>query len=235
MRISSVHLAAAAAVLAISAAASAAILQDDPNYVAFEAEIGTIDNSSGTQPPDPNPGWVIDGVTGLNPMPPDPCGGSYVVNTDHTLSDPPPANDTLTYALELTNAGNYTVWFRVGYTTQDYEQTSDAANVNDSWYYQSGADGSAWTEDNTNSVKLDEWTWLEGPAGVSFSSTGPNTWVISSREDGVILDRVVLISEDNTDAVDGAYLDGLPNSIPEPDTLALLGLGGLALARRRRE
>jgi hypothetical protein len=205
------------------------IVQNDDHYVAFEAETGDIDNSSGTQPPSANPGWVVDGVV----SPPSGASeGSFVVNTDTTLEAAP--NDTLTYTIVLSNHGAYTPWFRAAYTTQDYELSTDPANVNDSWYFQSGLDGVNWTEDNGNPVSATEWKWFNGGASVTFSSAGTVDWVVSSREDGLILDRIVLISEDNPDTVDDAYLDGLANSIPEPNTFVLFGAGLLTAWFGRR-
>lgn len=211
----------------------ATIVQDDNDYIAFETEIGDIDNSDGTQPPSANPGWIVDGVT-TGPMPANPSGDSYVVNTDNDLGNAP--NDTLAYEIDLLNDGGYTAYFRYAYTTQNYEGADDRANQNDSWYYQSGSDGASWTRMNGVGPSLTAWKWRAGGDDVTFSATGTVDWLVSSREDGAILDRIVLISEDNTNTISDTYLDSLDNStvVPEPATAALLGLAGIALLRRRR-
>mgnify|MGYP006272317491 FL=1 len=213
------------AALAITASASSAatIIQDDANYIAFEAEVATIDNSFGT----PSTGWVVDGAT---VFPSSPSEGSFVVTTERTTGSPP--TNLLTFDITLINDGGYRPWFRVAYSNED---TTSSSGFHDSWYFQSGLDGGGWKEDNGNSVNTSSWTWHNGGADVTFSSTGSASWAVSSREDWLIIDRIVLISEDNTDSVDAAYLDGLENSvIPEPASLALFGLGGLMILARRR-
>lgn len=216
-----------AALLSAASMQGATIIQNDNNYIAFEAEIAAIDNSGGGSSTE---GWEIDGANPDN-MPANPSADSYVVNKDRTLNAAP--TDTLTFDMDLINDGAYRPWFRVAYSD---ESTDSDGNFHDSWYFQSGVDGVDWTEDNNNPISTAAWNWHDGGVDVSFSSDGEATWAVSSREDWLIMDRIVLISADNTDTINAAYLDGLDNSsvIPEPATLAFLALAGLALLRRRQ-
>lgn len=64
----------------------------------------------------------------------------------------------------------------------------------------------------------------------------PLTCSISIREGGYLVDRIVLST--TAYGLSDAYLmDSLPNSVPEPATMALVGLGaaGLLIRRKRRQ
>jgi hypothetical protein len=210
--------------------AGAAVIQQDGNAVGIEAEIGTIDNSHDHA----DRGWIVDGVTDGNyPIPPA-SGGSYVANTENHTSVPASGNNLLSFDITFSNPGAYTPWFRAAYTMQDFEDSGDADGSNDSFYYDAGdvSDTSrSWEEMNGLLVVTDQWKWFQGGADVSIGSAGQVTWVLSSREDGLLLDGMVLIHEDNPDTIDDAYLDA---HVPEPATLALAGLGSLAMVLRRR-
>ncbi|MBT8036723.1 MAG: PEP-CTERM sorting domain-containing protein [Verrucomicrobiae bacterium] len=216
-----------AAALATSVQA-ATIVQGGLDTIAFEAEIGSIDNTFDNAAL----GWEVDGVTA--PLA-GASGGSLVVAAENHSAAP--AN-TITYNIDFTKTGNYDAWFRAAYTTQDYENFNDTAVNNDSFYYEDGTIGDApsWREMNGISGLSDTvWLWFKGTTTVVVGSAGTTDWLISNREDGFIIDRLVLIHEDDVNPVNDAFLDGLSNSaVPEPSSAALLGVAGLALILRRK-
>ena len=68
------------------------------------------------------------------------------------------------------------------------------------------------------------------------SAGGTVQWEIGAREDGFDMDAFALVSTGQS--VTDIELDNavtIPVAVPEPSTTALLGLGGLALAFRRRK
>jgi hypothetical protein len=221
-------------VLALSygSATAATIDQSGSNFIAFEAEIGDIDNTYDT----PSIGWLVDGVT---TPPAGASGGSLVVSTENNSDGDPQPHNTLTYNIDFTKSGSYSFWFRAAFTGQGYEDTRTNAPNNDSFYYESGTIDDAtleWTTLNSLSVLSDtSWKWYNGGANIDVSAAGASSWLISNREDGMILDRIVLVHPDYTGTVDAAMLDGLANNpVPEPSTLSLAVLGLIGLIRRRR-
>jgi hypothetical protein len=217
--------------LPIGSATAATILQSGSNTIAFEAEIGDIDNSFDTA----LFGWEVDGVT--TPLA-GASGGSLVVATEDSTTAAP--SNTITFDIDFTKTGNYNTWFRVAYTTQDYEDSRDSGANNDSFHYESGSIDDmtlSWTTMNSIPISISAWAWVNGSSIASVGTAGASSWLVSNREDGLVLDRIVLVHSDETATVSAAFLDGLSNNataVPEPSSTVFLGLGGLALILRRR-
>jgi len=183
--------------------------QPGADYVAFEAESG--------QPADhARSGWVVDGVA----QPPIGASrGSYVVNTKHEKGKSPNPNNSLAYSINFPAVGAYTAYFRLAYTTDNFEHAGDHHANNDSLYYENGNVGSQSSFhmlDKPNRVgggpgiSNVEWRWFKGSAGdLVVQSTESRTWMIYGREDGMMIDRVVLSRQNDLGA---AQLDELANS-----------------------
>jgi hypothetical protein len=208
--------AAVAGVMACTAQAGLIITPGaSDTTIAFEAEIGTIYNFYD----DPSKGWVVDGVSSPAAGA---SGGSYVVATENHYTDPDIPHNSIAFSINFAKTGNYTLYYRDAYTTQDFEDPRDDAANNDSFYYEDGALGGAWTFEEENSIpgiSASSWDWANGPSDdITVSSAGTQMWVVGNREDGFMLDRFVLVHEDETATVDDAFLDGLANTqlVPEP-------------------
>jgi hypothetical protein len=222
-------------VLAASSVPAATIYQSGSNLIAFEAENADINNDFDTA----GIGWLVNGVTS---PPAEASGGSLVVaNENNTNANDNPHNQ-LSYAIDFTKTGTYSVWYRVAFSSQGYEDARGDSGNNDSFYYEKDTIADAtmtWQEINgIGGLSTSGWTWGTNAATLNVSSTGSQDWIVTNREDGLILDRLVLVHADHSGTVDAAFLDNLANSpVPEPSTLALatLGLLGMISFGRRRK
>jgi len=88
-----------------------------------------------------------------------------------------------------------------------------------------------------------DWTFLSGNDGSTFTySLSDNGGLFADIQSGGIIRLILEASDPNTSATyegfDGDFGDGGPvlrvNTIPAPSGLAILGLGGMVAARRRR-
>jgi len=230
-------LSAGLAVVIASAAQASLVITPGPTdtTIAFEAELGTIDNSYG----DPTKGWVVDGVTSPATGA---SGGSYVVATEHTTSSPP--HNTLTFNIKFAKTGTYTLWHRNAYTTQDFDDTRNSASNNDSFFYEDGTLGDAtktYETLNSYTTSTSAWEFDSAPSNdITIGSTGITSWIVGNREDGSMLDRFVLVHEDEPATVNETFLEALANTtvVPEPTTLliwSLLAGLGVGLGWRRRK
>ena len=216
----------------VCAADAATVIAPDAadNTIAFEAEIGLIDNSFGSS----TLGWQVDAGT----SPGGPSGGSWVANTENETATVP--TNLLSFDINFQKTGGYTIYYRAGYTTVDFQDSRDSAGDNDSFYYEAGPLGGATNFIQQNSIaglSNTEWVWRNGSNNnITVGASGILNWSVTGREDGFVIDRFVLVHEDETATINATFLDGLSNAsvIPEPSQGVLMGLAGLALSRRRR-
>lgn len=95
-----------------------------------------------------------------------------------------------------------------------------------------------------------EWRWMHifdppestGLSGISghggplpVLSLGEFDFGLGTREDGLVIDRVALVYQTNTDTITDAYFDALPNTtlVPEPTAAGMMAAGAMLFWRRR--
>lgn len=163
-------------------------------------------------------------------------GGSYITTETNnvTPSGIAPNSDafTVSYSLNVP-AGTYNIYIRARIGNGD---------ANDDSFHRAAAFGDA------NPTNAAHWVTSNGLSGFGIpkGSTGPFgwstalgtitspggtvQWEIGAREDGFDIDAFAFVTQGQT--VTASELDEAV-AIPEPASMALLGLGGLLIARRR--
>ncbi len=118
----------------------------------------------------------------------------------------------------------------------------DSAGVGDLVAVGDSSDGSPALFNSTTSVGLNFWSWTADDPSDFVSGqqafSGSATWSLDADEYAAALagnsSGTIYAFADTDDDIAGATAIGTWNLIPAPSTAALLGLGGLAAARRRR-
>ncbi len=119
----------------------------------------------------------------------------------------------------------------------------NSAGVGDLNSAQNGSpDGSPALFNSSTSVGLNVWSYTNDPTTDFVAGTqafsGAATWTLTAGQYAAALagnsSGTIYAIADTDDDIPGATALGTWNLIPAPSTAALLGLGGLAAARRRR-
>ncbi len=213
----------AIAVLGVTAGAQATI-------IGFEAESGTLGA---------NYTITADALA---------LGGNYLASADQTGDSPNEAADLATYSVTLA-AGTYDLYARVYVGSAAPNDDSifigngfgaKAINTNDDWVKVNNLQESANSYTDPEGVEFvnEAYQWLKFSTQVTqdeivpqFTSSGATeTFMIGHREDGFRIDAFAFVSDGETPS--SAQLTA---AVPEPATLSLLALGGLAALRRRRK
>lgn len=181
-------------------------------------------------------------------------GGSYIsTETGGDSNVPGTAARMATYNIDL-DAGSYDLYARVFVASDAFlgNGGSGGAPSNDSMFYAREFGIADPTSDSTpfgwarvnglvNTAPNEAWTWVNlslntGDAGepgsaIVADSSGTHTYSIGGRETGLLIDALAFGTTGETftaQQLDNAVV------IPEPGSFALLALGGLAVATRRR-
>ena len=203
--------------------ADAAIIQESgDNFVAFEAENFQIDAPPSTS----EPFWTV--ITDTEAS-----GGATLFAEDPgAFTNGQPGNDEYVgYTIDFQNGGDYKLYVRrlaTGgggnsfFVANDFDVDPTSANFPQ--FDNQGTSTSYVFIDGDASNNDTIYTVAAGGETVTF--------YVKPREPNYRLDRIVLSQDLN---LTDAQLAALPNSpVPEPASLALLGLGSLLIAGRRR-
>jgi len=139
---------------------------------------------------DPLLGWVLNGVS--EPLPPFGASrGGYLVNTENLFLEESidgfsTTTNTLGYDIDFQKTGEYRIYFRASFTTEDFQGTSDLPTGNDSIYWgpnpgpttEIAGDidfarvnrlGQAWIDNggisSADDLVDDEWRWFSQESG----------------------------------------------------------------------
>ena len=173
-------------------------------------------------------------------------GGSYITTEVGGGSNTPGSDSrTVSYSIDFTEAGNYDLYARL---------YVEGGNADDSMFYarefgdadptkDGGTGYIGWCTVNgiADDYPLGEYVWInlstykspfgENPSSFTVDSADTYNWEFGAREDGLRIDALAFgtSGESFTDA----QLNTAVTGVPEPATMALLGLGGLVLSRKR--
>jgi len=172
-------------------------------------------------------------------------GTSFVTdNSDGTLTTTTGGSDSLvTYQINFATAGNYFLYFDAmsGGASADSVWVNHAAGFNsvpgtnssESWNSLSVGNNVAWNGLFNIGTGLSANTAYSVTAGSpafawNVASPGTVSFTVRSREAGLTWNGFVFSSSD-TESVSDLNALPLSNVVPEPGSLALLGVGGLML------
>ena len=200
---------------AVMGAFALAVSSSHAAIIAFEAESGTLGD-------DFDPAQADAGA----------LGGFYITTeTNGTGTAPGTEARTVSYSLTVP-VGTYDVYVRA---------RVGPGNPNDDSFFYANSFGDAdptasgdWVTlngANAAGVPIGSFGWSDALPTVT-STGGTVQWEIGAREDGFDMDAFALVTSGQV--VTDSELDAAV-AIPEPTTVALFGLGGLALLRRRRK
>ena len=159
--------------------------------------------------------------------------GTYITTEVNSTGTSPGSEDnTVIYSLNVA-AGTYDVYVRarIGDNNANDDSFFWATSFGDAspttsgdWKFENGLSGAGIPVGASGPFG---WSTARG----TITSTGGTVqWEIGGREDGFDIDAFAFVTQGQS--VTDTDLDNAV--IPEPSSLALLGLGGLMLARRRR-
>ncbi len=199
------------------------------NYVAWEAEIGNI-----TDPDGDNATWFEINDAGAS------AGKALQADASPGTGDKATDEGLVTYKLKFSMADDYNLFIRVRSVDTGGAGLSD----NDSLYIpdKTNNNGFGVVPDEGKSLATATYQWFdttaEGRYTVGVLDIGNVLeFSVGIREEGFVIDRFVLFKRFEAQP-DSDALDRLENSqIPEPATLALMGLGlaGIGYQRRRKQ
>ena len=119
----------------------------------------------------------------------------------------------MVYVIDFATPGEYTAYFRVAFTAHEFDRAVAGPGGNDSFFYENGDVGPSASFRLVNSIEgigSEHWKWFkQSSRDIRVRSAGSSTWKIIGREDGMMIDRIVLSARDDLREV---QLDDLSNS-----------------------
>ncbi len=249
LALSRTALAVAGALLALTTTSSAEsiFLEAAPGQFVGEAEHYSSRTSDGA-----GRSWLVvpDESSPAGPLASNARGGQYIQSLPDGSSNQAPLLDPqVTYTLQIESAGTYQLYVRWdGNDTSDTSRGqsdslfADVVELKDGnggpiadWYemnHDIDADFSTDAWDAGGEAEADEFGPSDNPMVWDIPSAGLYTLRFTVREDGSSIDAWVF-QLTTLDAPSGTGPAESP-IVPEPATMSLLGMGGLALLRRKR-
>jgi len=220
------------ALVSPNSALGVTIVQGGEDYIAFEAEKWvTVVNGGGT-----DLRWLETTASSPGGGGGPPSDGKAMFTDDTNGTN---RNSTMQWTLKFDQQATYYAYYRwrshENYSSSGSQWSGNSMIIGEAF----DLAPDAWASE-TNDVDWDhhqnDWYITKEDDGsyvIDAGNVNTNvTYTVLTREQGFILDRVAFHTSSGLSA---AQVDALVNSAPEPATLSLLALGGLAMLRRRRK